>query len=360
MGEDKYVIEVQDVLNAAKTISNAVHRTPVLTCDNINRLASDEALEPRSLFFKCELFQKSGSFKARGACNAVFQLPEDDLPRGVCTHSSGNHAQALALAANIRGARAQIVMPSNAPEVKKQAVLGYGASICECAPTQKAREDAAAAVVAETGAVFIHPSENPFVIAGQGTVALEILEQVKELLSFGEKLDVVVIPIGGGGLISGMSTVLKALSPDTKVIGAEPRLADDAYWSKKLNALCDHAAALQQRTQEQQSENVNSDITSNNPNVLGETVADGLRTVLGPNTWPIVRDKVDNIVRVGEEEILRAMELVYTRMKLAIEPSAAVSLAVALSDEFKKTVSGKNVAVVLCGGNVDVRKLPFK
>jgi threonine dehydratase len=336
----------------------------VLTCRSLDALATAAAGTPVELFFKCELFQVTGSFKARGATNAVLSLPPGAA--AVCTHSSGNHAAALAYAARVAGLPAHIVMPSNAPGVKREAVAGYGGIITECAPTQAAREAAAAGVVASTGAVFVHPSEDPAVIAGQGTLALELLAQVPPrpaaaaaaAAAAGDDarppppLDVLVVPVGGGGMISGVAVAAKGAHPGgaLRVIGAEPAGADDAARSKATGVLQGHAPG--------------------GP----VTVADGLRTTLGPHTFPVVRDLVDGVLTVTEDEIVAALRLVYSRMKLAIEPSAAVGVAAVLSPRFAAALaalagsegaggsgSGRplRVGVVLCGGNADLATLPL-
>jgi threonine dehydratase len=360
-----YVLSIEDVQAAHARIAASIHRTPVLTSSAVDLLASSPDAEPsgggRRAFFKCELFQKSGSFKARGACNAVALLSDEEAAKGVCTHSSGNHAQALAAAAAMRGIPAHIVMPNNAPRVKVAAVKGYGARVIECAPTQQAREEAAAAVAAETGATFVHPSEDPRVMAGAGTLALELLEQVAaEVAGWSPSssssstagsssgfaafaaslpqpiLDAVLVPIGGGGMISGVATAVKAIDPRILVIAAEPAEADDAARSKRAGSI------------------------QPNPSPP-KTIADGLKTTLGKNTWPQVRDKVDEVVCVSEDEIVRAMRVVYERMKLAIEPSAAVGVAALLyRDEVRGRAGLRRVGVVLCGGNVDLDTLPFK
>lgn len=346
-----YCIAASDVDAARRRIAGLVHETPVLTCSALDSFASAGAAEARAAFFKCELFQKSGSFKARGACNAVMSLPGEDAAKGVCTHSSGNHAAALAVAAKLRGITAHIVMPSDAPAVKREAVAGYGGVIIECAPTQAAREAAAAEVQAKTGARFVHPSEDPLVIAGQGTLGLELLEQAAALQAAAARgspaaagdasaaeppLDAVIIPVGGGGMLSGVATAIRGRFGDRiRIIAAEPAGADDAFRSKAAGERQGHAVG--------------------GP----ETIADGLKTTLGPNTWPIVRDCVERVVVVSEAEIVAAMRLVYTRMKLAIEPSAAVGVAALLSDEVKAMPGLRRIGVVLCGGNVDIDKLPW-
>jgi threonine dehydratase len=276
------------------------------------------------LYFKCENFQKVGAFKFRGACNAVFSLSDQEVSRGVGTHSSGNHAAALALAARLRGVQAFIVMPRNASKVKKAAVAGYGAQIFPCEPTKAGREKRMAEVLKETGATFIHPSNDPLVIAGQGTVALELLEEVSDL-------DVVLAPVGGGGLLSGTALAVAGLSPRTRVIGAEPERADDAYRSLQEGRII--------------------------PSINPHTVADGLLTSLGDNTFPIIREHVEQIVTVSEEAIIAGMRHVWERMKIVIEPSAAVPVGALL--EGKVDLSGLRIGVVLSGGNVDLDKLPW-
>jgi threonine dehydratase len=277
-----------------------------------------------SLFFKCENLQRMGAFKFRGAVNAVFSLEEAEARRGVATHSSGNHAQALALAARIRGIEACIVMPQDAPKVKVDAVRGYGARIVFSGNAPEDRERTLKEVVEETGAIFIHPSDDLRVIAGQGTCALEVMEEVAGL-------DVIVTPVGGGGLLSGTAISVHAVSPRTRVIGTEPAAADDAYRSFTTGIL--HP--------------------SGNP----RTIADGLRTSLGPNTFPIVRSRVAQIVTTSEEAIVRAMKLIWERMKIVVEPSGAVPLAAIM--EGRLDVRGSRTAIILSGGNVDLDTLPW-
>lgn len=310
------MVGLAEVQEAAKRIEGKAHITPILTCATLDALTNG-----CNLFFKCENLQRVGAFKIRGACNAVFKLTDEEARKGVVTHSSGNHAQALALAAKLRGIPAYIVMPLSAPAVKKRGVLGYGAQVIDC-PTVESRQPTADRIVAETGAVFIHPYNNPDVIAGQATIALEALEQVADL-------DAIITPVGGGGMMSGVAIAAKALKPGIKVFGAEPKDADDAYRSKEAGELL--------------------------PQTGTSTIADGLRTGLGSLTWPVVRDLVDAIYTVSEEEIKAAMRLVWERMKLVVEPSGAVSLAAVLSEDFRKANPDvRRICVVFSGGNVDL------
>jgi len=312
------LVSIDDIKTAAARIAGRVHRTPVLTC------AALDGLTGASLFFKCENFQKVGAFKMRGATNAVLSLSDDEAARGVATHSSGNHAQALALAARMRGIPAYIVMPSSAPAVKRSAVEGYGAEIITCEPTLQAREETLASVVERTGAVFIHPYDNDRIIAGQGTAALELLEEVADL-------DVVMAPVGGGGLLSGTALTVKALLPDARVIAAEPTGADDAARSLAAGRII--------------------------PSVNPDTVADGLLTSLGGRNFPIIQKHVTAIWTVGDQEIMAAMRLIWERMKIVIEPSSAVCLAAVLArpDE----VAGLRLGIILSGGNVDLDNLDW-
>lgn len=308
------------VRDAAARIAGFVHRTPVMTCSTLDRLAG------RTLYFKCENLQKIGAFKFRGATNAVRQLSDAAAARGVVTHSSGNHAQALALAARMRGIAAYIVMPSTAPAVKKAAVEGYGGIVTECEPTLDARERTAAAIVERTGAVLIPPFDHPDVIAGQGTAALELLDEVPDL-------DAIVAPVGGGGLLSGCCIAARGLRSTIQVVGAEPLGADDAARSKAAGTFI--------------------------PQTAPNTIADGLLTSLGTLTWPIIRDQVERIVTVTEEQIRAAMRLVWERMKLVVEPSGAVGAAAVLTDEFRALPGLRKVGVVFSGGNVNLDKLPW-
>lgn len=315
-----YAANLDAIRAAQRRIDPFMHRTPVLTS------ATLDGMSGRRLWFKCELLQKTGSFKFRGATNAVRMLSDDEAARGVVTHSSGNHAQALALAARMRGIPAHVVMPSNSAEVKKAAVRGYGGRVIECEPTLEARESTAARVIAETGAAMIPPYNHPNVIAGQGTIALELLDECPQL-------DAIIVPLGGGGLISGIALAAKALKPSIRIIGAEPELAGDAAASKREGSI--------------------------QPAMKPLTIADGLRTSLGPLTFPVVRDLVDEVVLVSEEEILASMRLMWERMKLTIEPSAAVGVAVACSAwmRARQNAGIEDAGVVLCGGNVDLAAL---
>ncbi len=318
-------VTIDQITEAAERIRPYAYRTPVFTCESIDALAGAR------LFFKCENLQKAGAFKFRGACNAVFSLYEAEARRGVATHSSGNHAAALSLAARLRGIPVHVVMPNTAPAVKKAAVEGYGGRITWCEPTLEARETTLAKVVARTGATFIHPYNNPRIIAGQGTAALELLSQGTPAGEDAPGLDMVLAPVGGGGLLSGTTMAVSEISPSTKVIGAEPANADDAYRSLQAGHI----------------------VPSGDP----QTIADGLRTCLGELTFAIIRERVERIVTVSEEAIVGAMRLVWERMKIIIEPSAAVPVAVVLGDDLD--VSGQRVGIILSGGNVDLEKLPW-
>lgn len=314
----KEIPDFNDVLSAHERIHKFVHRTPVLTSTSINSILG------ASFYFKCENFQKVGAFKFRGATNAILSLSKRDAGRGVGTHSSGNHAAAISLAARMRGIDAHIVMPHNAPEIKKTAVKAYGGIITYCEPTLESRESTMQEVVARTGIHFI-PSYNHFdIIAGQGTAAKELIEDV-------EDLDIVMAPVGGGGLISGTSISTKGLLPGAKVIAAEPEGADDAYRSFTTGRLV--------------------------PSVNPRTIADGLLTSLGDLTFQVMLDKLDEIVTVSEGGIISAMRMIWERMKIIVEPSSAVPLAAVL--ENKIHVSGKKIGVILSGGNVDLTSLPF-
>jgi threonine dehydratase len=315
-----YAATIDDIRAAAQRIAGWAHVTPVHTCKTLDLRAG------RALFFKCEQFQKVGAFKFRGAANAVRKLTAEQAARGVVTHSSGNHAQALALAAKLRGIPASIVMPRTASPVKRRAVEDYGARVIVCEPTQAAREATAAEVLKDTGGAMIPPYNHADVIAGQGTIALEFLQQAP-------RLEVLVAPIGGGGLVSGLTLAAKALNPRIKIVAAEPLGADDAARSKGTGAL----------------------VPQTNP----RTLADGLLTSLGDLTWPVVRDLVERVVTTTEDEIVAAMRLLWERAKLLVEPSAAVALAAVLTEEFRDAVREHHVGIVLSGGNVNVEALPF-
>ncbi len=316
----QYAADLHSIREAATRIDGTARRTPVITCGAIDEMAG------RSLFFKCENLQKVGAFKFRGAFNAISRLSDDETQRGVVTHSSGNHAQALALAAKLRGIAAHIVMPRDAPAVKRAAVEGYGGRVIPCEPTLPARDETAARVQSETGAVFIPPYDHPDIIAGQGTAALELLEQVDDL-------DAVIAPVGGGGLLSGVCIAARGLSPSIRIFGAEPAGADDAARSFREGRF----------------------IPQHDP----RTIADGLKTSLGELTWPIIRDHVESIITVEEAEIVAAMRTFWERAKLVIEPSAAVAVAVALSAGFRQTPGCRRVGIVLSGGNVNLDALPW-
>ena len=308
-----------DIRTAAERIKLYAHRTPVLTCSSLDEQVGAQ------VFLKCENLQKVGAFKFRGACNAVFSLTDQEAARGVATHSSGNHAQALALAARMRGIPAYIVMPENAPAVKKAAVAGYGGQITFCEPTLQARESTTEQIVIQTGATVVHPYNDYRVIAGQGTATLELLTDIPDL-------DVVIAPVGGGGLLSGTSIAAKGISPDIRVIAAEPEMADDAYRSLQVGHI----------------------IPSQNP----KTIADGLLTSLGNKTFPIIQQHVEQIITVSEKATIESMKFIWERAKIGIEPSAAVP--VGLMWERKINLSGLRVGIILSGGNIDLEKLPWQ
>jgi threonine dehydratase len=303
----------EDVLAAAERIKGRVHRTPVMTSRAIDEIAGAQ------LHFKCENLQKVGAFKARGATNAVLSLSEEDAARGVATHSSGNHAAALAIAAASRGIRAHVVMPSSAPPVKKAAVAGYGAEITECEPTLEAREATLEKVVERTGATFIHAYDNPNVIAGQGTAALELMTDAPDL-------DAVMAPVGGGGLMSGTCLSVSGSRPDLEIFGAEPAGADDAFRSLRDG--------------------------TRYPSVEPRTLADGLLTSLSDRTFRILSKHLEGILTVTDENIVRAMRLLWERMKIVVEPSGAVPLAAVL--EHPSRFAGRRVGLIISGGNVDL------
>ena len=310
---------IDEIRQAADRIRPYAHRTPVITCASLNHHTGAK------LFLKCENFQKTGAFKFRGACNAVFALSDTEVTHGVATHSSGNFAQALALAARLRNIPAYIVMPDNSTAVKKAAVMEYGGQITFCKPTLDARDITLEQVVRETSSVFVHPFDNTQVIAGQGTAALEFLEDVPEL-------DVIIAPLGGGGLLSGSAICVTELSPQIRILGAEPDMADDGYRSMQAGHII--------------------------PSVNPQTVADGLLTSLSELTFSIIRTRVEQIVTVSETGIIAAMRYIWERAKIIIEPSAAVPIGALL--EHKINLTNLRVGVLLSGGNVDLDRLPWQ
>ncbi len=309
---------LKDIQAAHERIKPYIHQTPVLSSQQLNEKAGS------SLYFKCENFQKAGAFKSRGAMNAILSLREDELFKGVATHSSGNHAQALARAAKIMNVPAYIVMPSTAPKVKVAAVEQYGGKITFCQPTLEARENTLNAIIEETGATLIHPYNDYNIIAGQATACLELISKCPDL-------DMILCPVGGGGLLSGTILSARYLSHETKVIACEPEGANDAWQSFKTGKLV--------------------------PSVNPKTIADGLLTSLGSLTWPIIQELVHDVILVNDRQIIEAMQLVWERMKIIIEPSSAVPVAVALSakDEYKN----KKIGIIISGGNIDLNKIPW-
>ena len=314
MEPDKRMIE-----EAAARIKPYLHNTPVLHSSAINHLCDAE------LYFKCENFQKAGAFKSRGATNAVFQLGLDEINRGVATHSSGNHAAALALAASIRGARAYIVMPENSSRIKIKAVEEYGGIITFCKPTLEARESTLLEIIEKTGAIEIHPYNDYRIIAGQATAAMELLTDYPDM-------EIIMAPVGGGGLLSGTALAARYFGKNVRVIAAEPAGADDAYKSYYSGSFV--------------------------PSLKPLTIADGLLTSLGSLTYPIIQKHVNQIVTVSEDSIRHAMRLIWERMKIIVEPSSAVPLAAIL--EKKLDVSKRKTGIILSGGNVDLDAIPFK
>lgn len=313
------MFDLKQLLQTHERIKPFIHKTPLLTSENLNLLAGC------SLYFKCENFQKVGAFKFRGATNAVLSLSPSEAEKGVVTHSSGNHAQALSLAAKNKHIPAYIVMPENAPQVKINAVKDYGAQITFCEPTLAARESTTESIINETDAYFIHPYNNLDIIKGQSTAAQEIYQEVSNL-------DYLIVPVGGGGLLSGSALANYYISPATKVIGAEPEGADDAYRSFKSGNLI--------------------------PSTQPQTICDGLLTSLGDLTFPIIKEYVHNIITVSEKSIIRSMHLIWERMKIIIEPSAAVTLAVILENQ--PHFSNAKVGLILSGGNLDLNELPWQ
>ncbi len=310
--------DLEELRRSHQRIKPYIHHTPVMTSATLDRITGAR------LFFKCENFQKMGAFKMRGAMNAVLKLPADQRKKGVATHSSGNFGQALSLAARNIGIDAWIVMPSNAPQVKKDAVKGYGARIVECEPTLTAREETLQKIVEETGAIFIHSSNQPEVITGNSTAALELFSQTGEL-------DAIVAPVGGGGLMAGTALASHYLYPACEIYGGEPFGADDAYRSLLTGTI--------------------------QPSIHPVTIADGLKTNLGNHNFPVIRQLVKEIIRVEEEEIVHAMQLIWERMKIIAEPSSAVALAAVIRDPEK--FRNNRTGIILSGGNVDLLNLPF-
>ncbi|MBD3224946.1 MAG: pyridoxal-phosphate dependent enzyme [Caldithrix sp.] len=316
--ENQKIPRWDDVKQAADRIKGYIHKTPIMTSQTLNRENESQ------LFFKCENFQKTGAFKYRGAVNSVLSLSKQHIKKGVATHSSGNHGAALASAALCRQTHAYIVMPENAAAVKITAAQNYGAQVIFCAPTLKARQDGLERIVQKTGAYFVHPYNNPAIIAGQGTAAMEMIKEINYL-------DYIVTPVGGGGLLSGTAIAAKHLRPDIKLIGAEPRLADDAFRSF-------HTGKLENACRP-------------------TTIADGLRTSLGSLTFSAINKYVDNIMLVSETEIIKAMRMIWERLKILIEPSSAVPVAAVIFNSIR--FKGLNIGIILSGGNVQLDRLPW-
>ena len=310
--------DLNTIFQSAKRIEPYIHKTPVFKSDNLNSIVKAK------VFFKCENFQKAGAFKSRGAINAVFSLSENEINKGVCTHSSGNHAAALSRAAKLRGSKSYIVMPENSSQVKIAAVKNYGGIITFCKPTLKSRETTLEKIKKDTGSVEIHPYNDYRIIAGQAKAALELIEETKIL-------NVIIAPVGGGGLMSGTALTTHYMLPETTILAAEPKGADDAC----------------------RSFNTKEFIPSKNP----QTIADGLLTSLGSLTFPIIIKLVDDILAVSEESIIVAMKLIWERMKIIVEPSSAVPFAAILENASK--FRNKRVGIILSGGNVDLSKLPW-
>ena len=313
-----YIPDKSDLEDAYARISGFIHNTPILSSEILNNRFGAK------LFFKCENFQKAGSFKSRGAVNAILSLPKSNIKKGVATHSSGNFAQALARAASILGVPSYIVMPKNAPKVKVDAVIAYGGKITYCEPTLSAREETLDKVISKTNATIIHPYDDYDIIAGQGTATMELCNEIDDI-------DIILCPVGGGGLISGTALAANYFGNGITVIACEPDGADDAMRSFKAGKII--------------------------PSLKPDTIADGLLTSLGKRNFPIIQKYVSDIVTVSEESIVMAMKLIYERMKIVIEPSSAVPLASLI--EKKVDVSGKNVGIIISGGNVDLAKINF-
>ncbi len=308
------MISKKELIDTHNRIKHVIHATPILTSTTLNELTECE------LFFKCENFQKVGAFKFRGASNAVLQLSPKELENGVVTHSSGNHAQALALAAKMAQAKCFVVMPSNSPKVKIDAVKGYGAKVTLCPSTQKDREEFTRNIISKTGAIFIHPYNDERIIAGQSTCAKELIETIPDL-------DIIIAPVGGGGLLSGTILSAQYFSPKTLVYAAEPQGADDAYRSLISGKR----------------------ILSHTPN----SIADGLLTTLGDKTWPIIKNGIEKIIVVSDQEIKHALQLILERMKIIVEPSSATVLAAVMKN--KKEFSGKKIGLIISGGNYQIK-----
>jgi threonine dehydratase len=308
---------LQDIKDAYKRIKKMVNKTPVFTSRTLNKIIGT------NVFFKCENFQRGGSFKFRGVTNKLLQLDADEKNKGIITHSSGNHAQAVALASTLLGIKSVIVMPENAPRVKVDATRGYGAKIVRCASSVKAREQTCQHLKDKHGYILVHPYDDDQIIAGAGTTMLEFIKEIGDL-------DVVFCPIGGGGLVSGVSTVLKGLRPNSTVIGVEPEKADDAFRSIRNGRLY--------------------------PSVYPDTVADGLRTSLSDRTFNVIQRNVDEIITVSEKEIIDAMKFIWVRMKMVVEPSGAVSLAGVFRMSKNEKFDHNTIGVVVSGGNVDLKE----
>ena len=313
------MVIIQDIREAHERIKPYIHRTPILTSTALNEISSS------SLFFKCENLQKAGAFKARGATNAILSLSDEDAAKGVATTSSGNHGAALAKAAQIRGIPVTVIMPHDSSKVKFEAIKEYGADIITCEPQHDSREASLEKHVAETGATVIHPYNDERIITGQGTAGLELMEDHPDL-------DAVIAPVSGGGLLSGTALAVKGINQETKVYGAEPDGADDAYRSFRAGKII--------------------------PNETVNTIADGLRAQIGTITFPIILENVEGIVTLTETEIVDAMRLIWERMKIIVEPSSSIALAAVLKE--KSTFEGKQTGIILSGGNVDLGKLPFE
>jgi len=312
------MVNYNDIESAHNRISNFIHNTPILTCENINLESNAK------LFFKCDNFQKTGSFKIRGATNTVLQLSKKQIKNGVITTSSGNHGAAVAAAAKKLGANVKVIMPNNTPKVKINNVQRYGGEIIFCEPNIKARENTLNEMVKESGSTIVHPYNDEKVIAGQGTAAKELLEKIADL-------DIIITPVSGGGLLAGTSLLAKSINPNIKVYGAEPKNADDTYRSIKNKKIV--------------------------PNKTTETIADGLRAQVGTITFPIIQKNVDGIILVSEEMIIQSMRTIWQRMKIIIEPSCSIALAAILINN--EQFHNKRIGIILTGGNVDLDSLPW-